>query len=85
MARKFLLCFHDINIWNYRKVVPEIRSLKDLCGRGFSLLVIPCTDGATPEAVREFRDTLLQLESEATCGSHCGPNAIGVAFYAKHR
>ena len=64
MARKFLLCFHDINIWNYRKVVPEIRSLKDLCGRGFSLLVIPCTDGATPEAVREFRDTLLQLESE---------------------
>ena len=20
-----------------------------------------------------------------TCGSHCGPNAIGVAFYAKHR
>lgn len=64
MARKFLLCFHDINIWNYRKVVPEIRSLKDLCGRGFSLLVIPCTDGATPETVREFRDTLLQLESE---------------------
>ena len=64
MARKFLLCFHDISVWNFRKVVPEIRSLKDLCGRGFSLLVIPCTDGATPESISEFRETLLQLESE---------------------
>lgn len=64
MARKFLLCFHDISVWNFQKVVPEIRSLKELCGRGFSLLVIPCTDGASPELVSEFRDTLLQLESE---------------------
>jgi len=64
MSRKFLLCFHDISVWNYQKVLPEILSLKDLCGRGFSLLVIPCTDGAAPDAVRGFRDTLLQLESQ---------------------
>ena len=64
MRKKFLLCFHDISVWNYQKVVPEILSLKDLCGRGFSLLVIPCTEGATPDAVRGFREALLQLQSE---------------------
>jgi len=64
MSKKFLLCFHDLNVWNFRKVLPELQSLKDLCGRGFSLLVIPCTEGASPEDVREFRETLLQLKSE---------------------
>lgn len=64
MSKKFLLCFHDLCVWNFRKFLPEIRSLKDLCGRGFSLLVIPSTEGAAPEDVAEFRQTLLQLKSE---------------------
>lgn len=64
MSKKFLLCFHDLSVWNFRKVLPELRSLKDLCGRGFSLLVIPSTEGASPEDIREFREALLQLMSE---------------------
>ena len=64
MSKKFLLCFHDLSVWNFRKVLPELRSLKDLCGRGFSLLVIPSTEGASPEDIREFREALLQLKSE---------------------
>lgn len=64
MSKKFLLCFHDLSVWNFRKVLPELQSLKDLCGRGFCLLVIPCTEGAAPDDVREFRETLLLLKSE---------------------
>lgn len=64
MARKFLLCFHDFSVWNYRTVLPVLDSLKDLCGRGFSVLVIPSTEGADEESVAGFRDALARLKSD---------------------
>ena len=65
MARKkFLLCFHDFSVWNYRKVVPVLEALKDLVGAPFSVLVIPDTEKASAEAVQEFRETLLRLKGE---------------------
>ena len=64
MARKFLLCFHDFSVWNFRKVAPVLESLKDLIGSPFSVLVIPDTEQASPEAVQEFRETLARLKSE---------------------
>ena len=64
MSRKFLLCFHDFSVWNYRKVTPILEELRDLAGAPFSVLVIPDTEKASPEAVQEFRDTLSRLQSE---------------------
>ena len=64
MTRKFLLCFHDFSVWNYQAVLPELESLKDLCGRGFSILVIPSTEGASDEAVAGFRGALARLKAE---------------------
>ena len=64
MANKFLLCFHDFSVWNYRKVTPILEELRDLAGAPFSVLVIPDTEKASPEAVQGFRETLLQLKNE---------------------
>ena len=64
MSKKFLLCFHDLNVWNFRTVLPVLGSLKDLCGRAFNVLVIPCTDGADADSVKEFREVLAQLKAE---------------------
>ena len=64
MARKFLLCFHDFSVWNYQKVTPILETLKDLAGAPFSILVIPDTETAPSDTVRDFRATLAQLKSE---------------------
>ncbi|MBS7271309.1 MAG: polysaccharide deacetylase family protein [Fibrobacter sp.] len=64
MARKFLLCFHDFSVWNYQKVTPILEKLKDLAGAPFSILVIPDTETAPSDSVRDFRATLTQLKSE---------------------
>ncbi|MCI6437226.1 polysaccharide deacetylase family protein [Fibrobacter sp.] len=64
MARKFLLCFHDFSVWNYQKVTPILEKLKDLAGAPFSILVIPDTETAPSDTVRDFRATLTQLKSE---------------------
>ena len=64
MARKFLLCFHDFSVWNYQKVTPVLEELKDLAGRPFSVLVIPETEKASPEAVEGFREALGKLKAE---------------------
>ena len=64
MSKKFLLCFHDLNVWNFRTVLPVLGSLKDLCGRAFDVLVIPCTDGADADSVKDFREALAQLKAE---------------------
>ena len=64
MASKFLLCFHDFSVWNYRKVTPILENLKDLVGAPFSVLVIPDTEKASPEEIQGFRDTLARLKAE---------------------
>ena len=64
MSRRFLLCFHDFSVWNFRTSLPIIASLKDLVGGCFSVLVIPCVDGASDEDVAEFKQALLQLKKE---------------------
>lgn len=64
MCKRFLLCFHDFSVWNYQKVTPILEELKELVGGPFSLLVIPDTENATPEAVENFRATLAKLKSE---------------------
>jgi peptidoglycan/xylan/chitin deacetylase (PgdA/CDA1 family) len=64
MARKFLLCFHDFSVWNYQKMLPVLEQLKDLAGAPFSILVIPDTEKATPEAVDGFREALSQLKDD---------------------
>ena len=64
MSRKFLLCFHDFSVWNYQKVTPILDKLKDLAGAPFSILVIPDTETAPSDTVRDFRATLTQLKSQ---------------------
>ena len=64
MASKFLLCFHDFSVWNYRKVTPILEELRDLAGAPFSVLVIPDTEKASPEEIQGFRDTLARLKAE---------------------
>ena len=64
MCKRFLLCFHDLSVWNFRTVVPVLETLKDLCGRAFSVLVIPCTDGADERTVSEFREALHLLVAD---------------------
>ena len=64
MASKFLLCFHDFSVWNYQKIVPVVENLRALVGSPFSILVIPDTEKASPEAVQGFQDTLARLKAE---------------------
>lgn len=64
MSRKYLLCFHDFSVWNFRTSLPILEELKDIAGKPFSVLVIPDTENATPEAIQGFRDALVQLKSE---------------------
>ena len=64
MARKFLLCFHDFSVWNFRKVLPYLRDLRALAGAPFCILVIPDTEGASEEAVEAFRKALVELRNE---------------------
>jgi len=64
MARKFLLCFHDFSVWNFQKVLPVLEELKDLVGGPFSVLVIPNTAKAEPEAIQGFKTALATLKGE---------------------
>ncbi len=64
MCKRCLLCFHDFSVWNYQNVTPILEDLKDLAGRPFSVLVIPDTENATPEAIEGFRGVLRKLKSE---------------------
>ena len=64
MSKRFLLCFHDFSVWNFQKVTPILEDLKDLAGGPFSVLVIPDTEKASPEAVEGFRKTLVRLADE---------------------
>ena len=64
MARKFLLCFHDFSVWNFRKVLPYLRDLRALAGAPFCILVIPDTEGASAESVAAFRSALAELKAE---------------------
>ena len=64
MSRKYLLCFHDFSVWNFRTSLPILEELKDLAGAPFSVLVIPDTENASDEAIAEFRGVLQKLKSE---------------------
>ena len=64
MSRKFLLCFHDFSVWNFRTSLPILEELRDLAGRPFSVLVIPDTENATDDTIAGFRETLAKLKSE---------------------
>ena len=64
MCKRFLLCFHDFSVWNFRTSLPILEELKDVAGKPFSVLVVPDTENATPEAIQGFRDALVQLKSE---------------------
>lgn len=64
MARKFLLCFHDFNVWNYQKTVPVLEELKDLLGAPFNILVIPDTEKAPTDAIEGFKKELFKLKEE---------------------
>ncbi|MCQ2098653.1 MAG: DUF2334 domain-containing protein [Fibrobacter sp.] len=64
MANKFLLCFHDYSVWNFKKVTPILYKLRDLAGGPFSVLVIPDTSAANKSLVQEFRETLWKLHDE---------------------
>lgn len=64
MTRKFLLCFHDFAVWNYKTIMPILEDLKDLAGGPFSILVIPCIEGASNEDIIGFQTALTQLHAE---------------------
>jgi len=63
MAKRFLLCFHDLSVQNYEKVLPVLFDLKKIAGT-FSLLVIPCVEGETYSRVEDFRRVLAELQGE---------------------
>jgi len=62
--KKFLICFHDFSVWNYRTVMPILDELKELAGAPFSILLIPDTEGARKEDVEGFRTAISQLLSQ---------------------
>ena len=64
MCKRFLLCFHDFSVWNFRTSLPILEELRDLAGRPFSVLVIPDTENATDDTIAGFRETLAKLKSE---------------------
>lgn len=63
-AKKFLLCFHDMNVWNYKAILPLLEGLKDLAGGPFSILIIPSTEGAKEEAIAGFKEAIAKLAND---------------------
>ncbi|MCF0214916.1 MAG: DUF2334 domain-containing protein [Fibrobacteraceae bacterium] len=64
MRKRFLLSFHDFSVWNYQAMLPILDEIKELVGKPFSILVIPCTEGADNNAVAGFRQALAKLHDE---------------------
>lgn len=64
MSHKYLLCFHDYCIWNYKETTPLLYQLKEVAGAPLSILIIPDVSGAKEKEIHDFRQTLLQLHQE---------------------
>jgi len=63
MAKRYMLCFHDLSVENFEKVVPTLFKLREIAGP-FSVLVIPCVEKVSESKVAEFKAALKALLQE---------------------
>ena len=61
MERKFILCYHDFSVRNFRQASEHIRLLSDAADGPIAIAVIPSTEGATEEDIHAFKDELNRL------------------------
>ena len=61
MERKFILCYHDFSVRNFRRASEHIRLLSDAVCGPIAIAVIPSTEGAAEADVHAFRDELNRL------------------------
>ena len=61
MERKFILCYHDFSVRNFRRASEQIRLLSDAVCGPIAIAVIPSTEGAAEADVHAFRDELNRL------------------------
>lgn len=61
MERKFILCYHDFSVRNFRRASEHIRLLSDAADGPIAIAVIPSTEGATEEDIHAFKDELNRL------------------------
>ncbi len=61
MERKFILCYHDFSVRNFRRASKQIRLLSDTVCGPIAIAVIPSTEGVAESDVRAFKDELNRL------------------------
>ena len=64
MSKSYLLCFHDLSVWNFKTVASILQEIQDITKTPFSILVIPDTEGASHEQIQEYRNFLHELQEK---------------------
>lgn len=64
MERKYILCYHDFSVKNFRQAAEHIRKLAKAYGAPFTIAVIPSAEGADESDVEAFRGELQSFERE---------------------
>ncbi|MCQ2049902.1 MAG: DUF2334 domain-containing protein [Candidatus Saccharibacteria bacterium] len=64
MSKSYLLCFHDLSVWNFKTVASILQEIQDITKTPFSILVIPDTEGASHEQIQEYRKFLYDLQDK---------------------
>ncbi len=61
MERKFILCYHDFSVRNFRRASKQILSLSDAVCGPIAIAVIPSTEDAAEADVHAFKEELNRL------------------------
>lgn len=62
MERKYILCYHDFSVKNFRQAAEHIRKMAEVSGSPFTIAVIPSTENADESDVEAFRGELRNFE-----------------------
>ncbi|MCQ2105237.1 MAG: DUF2334 domain-containing protein [Fibrobacter sp.] len=62
--KKFILCYHNFNVKNYKRAAAEIRKISEEAGSPISIAVVPSIGGAPESEAEEFREEIGKFMDE---------------------
>jgi len=61
---KFILCYHNFNVKNFKKASAQIRKIAEAAGSPISIAVVPSIGGVPESEAEEFQATIQQFVDE---------------------
>ncbi len=61
MEGKFILCYHDFSVRNFRDAQRHVRQISDVAARPITVAVIPAVEGFSESEIVKFRNALSEL------------------------